>query len=134
MGLQQPRVRLQSAHRQRGAELRPHGGHVAEVARVYVVDAAGAAAADAAAIAAGIPSRALMQRAGAAAAAEMALRFPEQLEQGVVVATGPGNNGGDGWVVAGALHAVGIRVRVVECAEARTADARAERDAALAAG
>lgn len=75
-----------------------------------------------------------MQRAGAAAAAEMVRRFPEQVARGVVVATGSGNNGGDGWVVAAALHAVGIRVRVVECAEARSADARAERDAALAAG
>jgi NAD(P)H-hydrate epimerase len=101
---------------------------------VFVVDASGAAAADAAAIASGIPSRALMQRAGAAAASEIAVRFRKQLSAGVVVATGPGNNGGDGWVVAAALHAVGIRVRVVECEQAKTADARAERDAALAAG
>jgi hydroxyethylthiazole kinase-like uncharacterized protein yjeF len=101
---------------------------------VFVVDAAGAAASDAAAIAAGIPSRALMQRAGAAAAAEIARHYRKELPAGVVVATGPGNNGGDGWVVAAALHAVGIRVRVVECEPARTEDARAERDAALAAG
>jgi NAD(P)H-hydrate repair Nnr-like enzyme with NAD(P)H-hydrate epimerase domain len=39
-----------------------------------VVDAAESAACDAAAIAGGIPSRALMQRAGAAAAAELAAR------------------------------------------------------------
>jgi len=101
---------------------------------VYVVDAAGAAASDTAAIAAGIPSRALMQRAGAAAAAEIARQFRQELPGGVVIATGPGNNGGDGWVVAAALHAVGIRVRVVECEPARTPDALAERDAALAAG
>ena len=42
---------------------------------------------------------------------------------------GPGNNGGDAWVVAGALAAVGVRVRVVEVGEAKTDDARAERDA-----
>ena len=101
---------------------------------MLVVDAAGAGAADRAAIAAGIPSRALMERAGAAAAAEIARRFPDDLAAGVVVATGAGNNGGDGWVVAAALHAVGIRVRVVECLSARTPDARAERDAAIAAG
>jgi NAD(P)H-hydrate epimerase len=101
---------------------------------VFVVDAGGAAASDAAAIAAGIPSRALMQRAGAAAAAEIARHYRSELPGGVVIATGPGNNGGDGWVVAAALHAVGIRVRVVECEPAKTPDAHAERDAALAAG
>ena len=101
---------------------------------VAVVDATTAAACDTAAIASGIPSRALMQRAGAAVAGELALRFGDLLERGVVVATGPGNNGGDGWVVAHALHAAGARVRVVECVAARTPDAIAERDVALAAG
>jgi ADP-dependent NAD(P)H-hydrate dehydratase / NAD(P)H-hydrate epimerase len=101
---------------------------------VAVVDAIGASACDAAAIASGIPSRALMQRAGAAAAAELTRRQGAALRHGVVIATGPGNNGGDGWVAAHALHAVGIAVRVVECVAARTPDAVAERDAALAAG
>ena len=101
---------------------------------MLVVDAAGARAADDAAITAGIPSRALMQRAGAAASAEIARRFPDDLAAGVLVATGAGNNGGDGWVVAAALHAAGIKVRVVECVAAATADAMAERASALAAG
>src|SRR5204863_5513909 len=101
---------------------------------VAVVDAAGASACDAAAIAAGIPSRALMQRAGAAAAAEIVRRYHDRLATGVVVATGPGNNGGDGWVVGHALHAAGVRVRVVECVPALTADSRAEREQARAAG
>ena len=101
---------------------------------VRVADAAGARAADSAAIAAGIPSRALMQRAGAGAAAEIARRFPDEVRAGVVVATGSGNNGGDGWVVAAALHAVGIPVRVVECLSARTPDARAERESAIGSG
>jgi NAD(P)H-hydrate epimerase len=101
---------------------------------IAVVDARGASACDAAAIASGIPSRALMQRAGAAAAAEVVRRHRGDLRRGAVIATGPGNNGGDGWVVAHALHAVGITTRVVECVAARTPDAIAEREAAIAAG
>ncbi|MDB4882940.1 MAG: NAD(P)H-hydrate epimerase [Gemmatimonadetes bacterium] len=97
-----------------------------------VTSAQQAARADASAIAAGIPSRALMQRAGVAAATEIAARFPDDAERGVVVVTGPGNNGGDGWVIARALHAVGIPVRVVEAVAAKSPDAVAER--ALAVG
>ena len=101
---------------------------------IIVSDARGSAAADASAISAGIPSRALLQRAGAAAAAEIVFRFPQHIQQGIVVATGSGNNGGDGWVIARALHAVGIPVRVVECKAARTPDAVAERALAIADG
>lgn len=99
-----------------------------------MVDAESAAGADTAAIAAGIPSRALMRCAGAAAAAELARRYPDLLADGAVVATGAGNNGGDGWVVAQWLRTAGIAVRVVECAPALTADARDEREAAVALG
>ena len=95
--------------------------------RVRVVGATGAAAADRRAIDAGIPSRALMQRAGAAAATEIALRFSRRLARGVAVYAGPGNTGGDGWVVAGALAAAGIRVRVRQVGNLRSDDARAER-------
>ena len=91
---------------------------------VRVVTAAEAAAADRGAIDAGIPSRALMQRAGAAAATEIALRYPRAIRRGVTVYAGPGNNGGDGWVVAGALVAAGIPARVVQVGELRTAEAR----------
>jgi len=100
-------------------------------ALVRVVTSLESAAHDAAAIAGGIPSRALMQRAGAAAAAEIALRFRDRLEGGVLVLAGPGNNGGDAWVVARALAASGVRVRVVAPIEPKTADANAERTAAL---
>ena len=101
---------------------------------IPLANASAAAEADAAAIAAGTPSRALMQRAGAAAAAEIALRFKEHLATGVTVATGSGNNGGDGWVIARALHTVGIRVRVVECVAARSPDAISERTLAVEEG
>ena len=77
---------------------------------ICVVTAAESAARDDAAIAAGVPSRALMQRAGAAAAAEIALRFRDRVSAGVLVLAGPGNNGGDGWVVARALRDAGAAV------------------------
>jgi NAD(P)H-hydrate epimerase len=97
---------------------------------VRVASAAQAAARDRAAIDDGIPSRALMQRAGAAAAGEIARRYGDRLARGVAVFAGPGNNGGDAWVVAGALAAAGVDVRVTCVGEPRTPDARAERELA----
>ena len=72
-----------------------------------------------------------MQRAGTAAAAEIVRRYPDRVREGTLVFTGPGNNGGDGWVVAGALSRDGFPVRVIEVAAAKTPDAIAERSAAL---
>ncbi len=60
--------------------------------------------------AAGIPLRALMEGAGRAVTTVLAARFPERLRHGVLVACGPGNNGGDGWVITRALHAAGVPV------------------------
>ena len=60
----------------------------------------------------GIALATLMDAAGRAAALLIAERFPERLRGGVLVATGPGHNGGDGWVLARALHAVGVPVFV----------------------
>ena len=94
---------------------------------IRVVTSAEAATLDHGAIAAGTPSRALMQRAGAASATEIALRFGDRLRAGVLIFAGPGNNGGDAWVVAGALAATGVRVRVCEPVAAATDDTKAER-------
>ena len=95
-----------------------------------VVTSAQSADRDRAAIDSGTPSRALMQRAGAAAASEIVHRFGDRLERGVAVFTGAGNNGGDAWVVAGALAVCGVRVRIEEVIESKTDDARAERASA----
>jgi NAD(P)H-hydrate epimerase len=99
---------------------------------VRVVSASQAAELDAAAIAGGVPSRSLMQAAGRAAAGLVLSRFPLESSHGVAVYAGPGNNGGDAWVVAAELARRGVRVRVAEVGPSRTPDAMAEREAASA--
>src|SRR2546422_5640458 len=59
-----------------------------------------------------IPSRVLMDAAGRAVAQVLVRECPEAVKRGVLVVAGAGNNGGDGWVVARALHAAGIPVWV----------------------
>jgi hydroxyethylthiazole kinase-like uncharacterized protein yjeF len=66
------------------------------------------AAADKAAIAAGIPGATLMERAGRAVADSVARRG--RPGAGVLVLCGPGNNGGDGFVAAKVLRERGLRV------------------------
>jgi NAD(P)H-hydrate epimerase len=103
--------------------------------RVPVIDAKQAAQWDERARAeAGIPSRVLMEAAGRGVAAIAAREFGPRLSQGVVVAAGAGNNGGDGWVVARALHAAGISVSVAEVHKTRSPDCEANRSLALADG
>jgi ADP-dependent NAD(P)H-hydrate dehydratase / NAD(P)H-hydrate epimerase len=65
----------------------------------------------------GIALAHLMESAGRAATAVLGARFPGRLRHGVLVAAGPGNNGGDGWVIARALHAAGVPVWVTTAAE-----------------
>lgn len=95
--------------------------------RVWVTTAAESAALDLRTISGGVSSAELMRRAGAGAARAILREYRERLSGGVFVTTGPGNNGGDGWVVAGLLAAEGARVRVSEAVEARTGDAQEAR-------
>jgi hydroxyethylthiazole kinase-like uncharacterized protein yjeF len=64
------------------------------------------------AVGAGLELATLMESAGRAAATVLADRYSYLLRTGVLVAVGPGNNGGDGWVVARALHRVEVPVWV----------------------
>lgn len=98
---------------------------------VHVVTAEQAAARDAAAMAAGVPSMQLMRRAGLGAAHAIRALCPPEAGQRAVVCCGPGNNGGDGWIVAAALARAGMSVHVRAAGEPRSGDAATARDEAL---
>lgn len=84
---------------------------------IPVVSPSQAATWDGLAKSAGTPLRALMESAGRAAAAIIAARWGDRLRQGVLVACGTGNNGGDGWVIARSLHVAGVPVWVAASGE-----------------
>ena len=102
-----------------------HGARLSDVrALPRVTTAAQSAARDQAAIAAGVPSFDLMQRAGATAAALILRDYADGLADGVALCAGPGNNGGDAYLVAAQLARAGVTVRLHATAPPRTPDAQ----------
>lgn len=85
---------------------------------VEVYTAASVRAMDRRAIeAGGIPGYELMRRAGGAALAAVQRHWPAA--RAVAVLCGPGNNGGDGYVVARLARAAGLAVRVIAVSDPR---------------
>ena len=75
----------------------------------------------------------LMERAGRAVAKHLRRNYRRQLQaSGALILCGPGNNGGDGLVVARLLHAAGIRVQIVLCAADRYSSGCSEQRARVA--
>ena len=66
---------------------------------------------DAAMAASGVPGLALMERAGRGIAERIEKRFGSACGKGALVVAGPGNNGGDGFVIARHLASRGYSVR-----------------------
>lgn len=96
---------------------------------IPVLTPAQARAWDAASEAAGRSLRMLMESAGRAVAGAVLARYAVEARQGVLVACGTGNNGGDGWVAARTLHLAGVPVWVVSTGSSGGLAAEAERDA-----
>lgn len=92
--------------------------------RLRVTSAAEAAARDRAAIAAGIPSFTLMLNAGTCAASLILRDYSRCLRGGVLVVAGPGNNGGDAYIVAAQLARAGVRGWLCALGAPRSDDAK----------
>ncbi len=89
---------------------------------------------DAAAVAGGRTTAGLMLVAGRAVAQLVLERWRREAMRGVLIATGSGQNGGDGWEAARALHALCVPVRVVEAATPTSGAPAAARALALSEG
>jgi NAD(P)H-hydrate epimerase len=88
-------------------------------------------ASERATIESGTPSAELMRRAGRAAAEVISSRYERWARTGIVIFTGSGNNGGDGWVVAEHLARTGFPVRVLESGDPRSPESIAAKTAAM---
>lgn len=65
----------------------------------------------------GMPGVALMENAGSGCADIIAQRLGDPAGKRVCIFCGPGNNGGDGYVIARHLHNAGCSVKVIICAD-----------------
>ena len=61
----------------------------------------------------GVPSLLLMENAGVAVVEFLERKFPELGKERISILCGPGNNGGDGFVVARQLLQRGVKPRTV---------------------
>src|SRR5882757_4079237 len=74
-----------------------------------------------------------MEAAGRAVGQVLVAEYPDVIARGALIVAGAGNNGGDGWVTARALHATGIPVWVA-AVDPKTDDAIDNRALARVAG
>ncbi len=92
------------------------------IRELAILTVAEMSAADRLAVEAGIRSLTLMETAGGVVTAAITARFPPQP---VAILCGPGNNGGDGYVIARHLHEIGWPVRVCQLPGEMSPDAAA---------
>ncbi|MDQ3081834.1 MAG: NAD(P)H-hydrate dehydratase [Gemmatimonadota bacterium] len=87
-----------------------------------VASASQSVACESATMAAGVTATELMRRAGRSVAEVIIERFPRDGWAEVVIAAGPGNNGGDGRIIGEVLGSAGYRVQLVETATGSAGD------------
>jgi len=107
-----------------------HGGSAADLAGMPVVTAAEMRHAEKALFARGVPSFDVMASAGRAVVEAIVQRWPDRFRRALVLA-GPGNNGGDGFIVARELGMRGWNVHVAAARSIETYEGDAGRAAAF---